>query len=135
MRRNVLAIILALSCSPGRAELVKVPWHTSSVSAPWVPEDDYIDGWSKNFLNGTLEERGKIKADGELSAEIIVPKGTKGPIPFVIMLHGCSGMDKTLWNWAHDYGGRLVGAGYGVLILDSFTTVSVQMAFVPIQAS
>jgi dienelactone hydrolase len=38
------------------------------------------------------------------------------------MLHGCSGMNKTLKNWAYDYGGRLVGAGYGVLVLDSFTT-------------
>jgi dienelactone hydrolase len=50
------------------------------------------------------------------------PQGGKGPIPFVIMLHGCSPMNQTLRNRAHDYGGRLVRAGYGVLVLDSFVT-------------
>jgi dienelactone hydrolase len=31
-------------------------------------------------------------------------------------------MNKTLKTWSHEYGGKLVGAGYGVLILDSFKT-------------
>lgn len=102
--------------------MARIKWHSSAYSTSWVPGNDYIDGWSKNFMNGTVEEKGKVQADGELQAEIIAPVGTKGPIPFVVLLHGCTGMNKTLKAWAHGYGGKLVGAGYGVLILDSFTT-------------
>lgn len=71
-------------------------------------------------MNGTVEESGKVKAEGELQAEMIRPRGTKGPIPFVLMLHGCSGARE--WKWASDYGEKLVRAGYGILVLDSFTT-------------
>jgi dienelactone hydrolase len=122
MKRRFLSMIAVLSLSSAHAEVVKIPWHTSAQSSPWIPGNEYIDGWSKNFMNGTVEEKGKVKTDGELQAEIIRPKGTNGPIPFVILLHGCNGMNPTLYKWAHDYGGRLVGAGYGVLVLDSFTT-------------
>jgi dienelactone hydrolase len=120
--RIVLALVATLILSAAQAEVAKIKWHPSKYSAPWVPGDDYIDGWTKNFMNGTLEEHGKTKLDGELDAEIMIPKGTKGPIPFVILLHGCSGLSNLVKKTAHEYGGRLVGAGYGVLILDSFRT-------------
>lgn len=120
--RILLIVLIVLTFGPANAEMVKIPWHTSTQSSPWIPGNDYIDGWSKSFMNGTIEEKGKVKANGELQAEIIRPKGTSGPIPFVILLHGCSGMNSTLYKWAHDYGGRLVRAGYGVLVLDSFAT-------------
>jgi dienelactone hydrolase len=70
-------------------------------------------------MNGTIEEKRKIEADGKLQAEMIRPHGTKGPIPFVLMLHGCVGVGEAR---ASDYGSKLVGAGYGILVLDSFTT-------------
>jgi len=122
MKHALFLMIAIMSFSSAHAEMVQVPWHTSTQSTPWIPGNEYIDGWSKRFMNGTVEERGKVKAEGELRAEMIRPKGTNGPIPFVILLHGCTGMNSTLHKWAHDYGGKLIGAGYGVLVLDSFTT-------------
>lgn len=120
MKRVVLTLIAIASFSAAHAEMVKIPWHTSSYSSPWIPGNEYIDGWSKTFMNGTVEEKRKIEADGKLQAEMIRPHGTKGPIPFVLMLHGCSGIGE--WKWASDYGEKLVRAGYGILVLDSFTT-------------
>src|SRR5690242_206256 len=122
MKRVVLTLIAIASFSAAHAEMVKIPWHTSPYSSPWIPGNEYIDGWSKNFMNGTIEERRKIKADGQLQADVLRPRGTKGPIPFVLMLHGCPGFGTAAKNWVRDYGGKLVGAGYGVLALDSFTT-------------
>lgn len=120
--RTLLSVIIALiNVIPAHAEMVSIKWKSSAPVA-WVPGNDYIDGYTPNFMNGTIEEKRKTQKDGELTAELIVPKGTKGPIPFIIMLHGCSGMNNTLKKWAHEYGGRFLGAGYGVLILDSFTT-------------
>ena len=68
---------------------------------------------------------GKFVAEGFLNGEILKPKGNKGPVPFVILLHGCSGMTQQLWNWARDYANIIVAQGYGTLILDSFTTRNV----------
>lgn len=117
--RIMFTAFIVLFFSPANAEMVKIPWHTSTQSSPWIPGNDYIDGWSKNFMNGTIEEKRKIEADGKLQAEMIRPHGTKGPIPFVLMLHGCAGVGEAR---ASDYGSKLVGAGYGILVLDSFTT-------------
>lgn len=113
-------MIAVLSLSSAHAETIKIPWHTSAQSSPWIPGNEYIDGWSKNFMDGTVEEKGKVKAEGELQADMMRPQGAKGPIPFVIMLHGCDGFGRVERNWGRDYGGRLLGAGYGVLLLDSF---------------
>ena len=122
MKQIILSMVAIVSISSAHAEMVKIPWHTSTQSSPWIPGNEYIDGWSKTFANGTVEEKRKVKSEGELQAEVLRPRGTEGPIPFVILLHGCSGMNSTLQKWAHDYGSRLVEAGYGVLVLDSFTT-------------
>jgi dienelactone hydrolase len=122
MKQIILSMFATLLVSCAHAEMVKIPWHTSTQSSPWIPGNEYIDGWSQNFMNGTVEENRNVKAGGELEAELMRPHGGKGAIPFVIMLHGCSPMNQTLRNWAHDYGGRLVRAGYGVLVLDSFAT-------------
>jgi dienelactone hydrolase len=120
MKQIVFSMIAILSMSAAHAEMVKIPWHTSQYSSPWIPGNEYIDGWSKNFMNGTIEEKRKIEPDGALQAEMTRPHGTKGQIPFVIMLHGCFGVGE--WKWARDYGEKLVQAGYGILLLDSFTT-------------
>lgn len=127
---RLLLVALLLICSPAQAEMVKIKWNAgdpAKSAEPWLTTDGggYVTGWSKNFMDGTVEERGKTVADGYLSAEIIKPKGAKGPIPFVILLHGCSGMNKQLWNWAHEYADQIVAQGYGALILDSFTTRNV----------
>jgi dienelactone hydrolase len=87
-----------------------------------VPGNVYIDGWSNHFMNGTVEEKGKVQAEGELDAEFLRPRGVEGAIPFVLLLHGCSGVGASVKKWAKAWGGKLVGAGYGVLVLDSFTT-------------
>lgn len=122
MLRFLLATSLGLLSTSAFADMVKIPWHTSSSSAPWVPGNEYIDGWSKNFMNGTVEEKAKVQAGGELGAEMTLPHGTKGPIPFIIMLHGCDGVSHATKRWAAEWGERFVAAGYGVLVLDSFTT-------------
>ena len=122
LRRVLLCLPLLLANAiSSQAEMVSITWKSSAPVA-WVPGNDYIDGYTPNFMNGTIEEKRNTQKDGELAAELMVLKGVKGPIPFVIMLHGWSGMNNTLKKWAHEYGGRFVGAGYGVLILDSFTT-------------
>lgn len=125
-----LVIVLLLSSSPAFADMIKIKWSAGDVarsSEPWLTTDGggYVNGWSKNFMDGTVEERGKVVAEGFLSGEIVKPKGVKGPIPFVILLHGCSGMTQQLWNWAREYASAIVAQGYGALILDSFTTRNV----------
>jgi hypothetical protein len=118
----LLSALMILTLSTfAHAEMVSIKWKPSQPVA-WVPGNNYIDGHTFNFINDTIEEEGKIKRDGELQAELMVPKGIKVPIPFVLIMHGCSGMNVTLKKWAHEYGRKLVEAGYGVLILDSFTT-------------
>lgn len=127
MRWLILALLLT---TPAQAEMVEIKWNAGDPvksSEPWLVTDGggYINGWSKNFLDGTVEERRKVAAEGVLKAEILKPKGSKGPIPFVILLHGCSGMNQLLWKWARSYADAIVAQGYGALILDSFTTRNV----------
>lgn len=117
----IWVFVMLASMISAHAETVSIKWKPSQ-PMPWVPGNDYIDGHTFNFMNGTIEEKAKVKREGELEAELSVPKETKGSIPFVIILHGCSGMNKTLKKWTNEYGGKLVGAGYGVLVLDSFTS-------------
>jgi dienelactone hydrolase len=127
MRWLILALLLT---TPAQAETVEIKWNAGNQiksSEPWLVTDGggYINGWSKNFMDGTVEERRKVAAEGVLKAEIIKPKSSKGPIPFVILLHGCSGMNQLLWKWARSYANAIVAQGYGALILDSFTTRNV----------
>jgi dienelactone hydrolase len=118
MRMLLCLPLLLANVVSAQAEMVSIKWKSSAPVA-WIPGNDFIDGYTPNFMDGTVEEKGKTKKDGELEAELIVPKGTTGPIPFVVMMHGCS-LLQVVKTWAHEYAGKLVGAGYGVLILDSF---------------
>ena len=127
MRWLILALLLT---TPAQAEMVEIKWNAGDPiksSEPWLVTDGggYINGWSKNFMDGTVEERRKVAAEGVLKAEIIKPKATAGPVPFVILLHGCSGMNQLLWKWARSYADAIVAQGYGALILDSFTSRNV----------
>jgi dienelactone hydrolase len=47
--------------------------------------------------------------------QLLTPRGA-GPFPAVVVMHGCSGIDSKLRNWA----GRLVSWGYAALIVDGF---------------
>ena len=87
-----------------------------------VENNPYDSGFSKNFKNGTPQEFGDVKKDGELKAEIITPKDTTGPVPFMIVMHGCGGMDTVTKEWAHRVSDQLTAEGLGVLVLDSYTT-------------
>jgi hypothetical protein len=81
--RIALAVIASIVSLAAHAEAVKIKWNAGNYSQPWdTGGSGYIDGWTKNFMNGTVEERGNTTLDGFLEAEIIKPKGAKGPIPF-----------------------------------------------------
>ncbi|MGY4512946.1 dienelactone hydrolase family protein [Bradyrhizobium sp. USDA 3650] len=114
-------LVMIEQSTPALAEMISIRWRASS-PMPWVPGNVYIDGYSSNFRNATVEEKGKTQKEGELAAELLVPKGTAGAIPFIVLLHGCGGITSVLKRWANEYGGRLVQAGYDVLVLDSFST-------------
>jgi dienelactone hydrolase len=68
------------------------------------------------------EEFGEVRKDGELNAFIYSPPDTKGPMPFVILLHGCDGPGTLAMEWAAHVADVLNKEGVGVLALDSFTT-------------
>ena len=81
MRWLILALLLT---TPAQAETVEIKWNAGNQiksSEPWLVTDGggYINGWSKNFMDGTVEERRKVAAEGVLKAEIIKPKSSKGP--------------------------------------------------------
>jgi dienelactone hydrolase len=66
--------------------------------------------------------------NGPFTALLFRPKGD-GPFPAVIALHGCGGLldgDGALKSREEDWAGRLVAAGYVVLLPDSFTARGVR---------
>lgn len=112
------------------AEQVHITWkgdYAHNSETIWSPDAKYHkSGLTKNFMNGAPEEHGKVQRGGVLSAELLMP-GRTPPIPFVILLHGCSGaMDPTVQRWSHRVAHTLNDQGLGVLILDSFTTRGVK---------
>jgi len=78
-------------------------------------------GLTNNFLNGAPEENGKVQRDGFLLAEIDLPK-LKKPVPFIIIMHGCTGVKDPAAKWSSRLANSFTALGYGVLILDSFST-------------
>jgi len=121
--RNIVILIASLFSFSSEAQTVKIKWNPGSYSSPWdTGATGYIDGWTKNFMNGTVEERGKTRSDGYLSAKITKPRQASGPIPFIIALHGCSGVNETTNTWFQRLNDEFVPRGYGVMVLDSFKT-------------
>jgi hypothetical protein len=53
------------------------------------------------FLNGAPEEGGKVQKDGELWVETVLDENTAGPVPFVLVVHGCIGMSPLTSTWTH----------------------------------
>jgi dienelactone hydrolase len=119
---------LALLAAPGIAsacEPVSIKWngdYPHNNEKVW--SKDYDFGWSKNFLNGTPQENFKVQREGSLRASIC--NSGSGKRPFVILMHGCGGMDANARRWSQEYANYFNGKGYGVLILDSFTTRGVR---------
>jgi dienelactone hydrolase len=72
-------------------------------------------------MNGAPEEGSTVKREGFLKAEIFKPKG-RNTFPFVVLMHGCGGMDQNARKWVAEYAAFLNHAGFGALALDSFTT-------------
>lgn len=120
---------LMLYATTASAEMVKIPWkgnYAHNQDSIYSPENKYASGRSKNFLNGAPEEHGKVQKDGELRAEIIKPNGSTGPVPFIILLHGCTGLSKPVAIWAREKAKIFLSHGLGVMILDSFAPRGVE---------
>ncbi|WLA81967.1 dienelactone hydrolase family protein [Bradyrhizobium elkanii] len=125
--RLLLTALLVLSFDAAQAEPteVKIPWkgdYAHNSSKHWSKDNPYDSGFSKNFKNGTPQEFGEVQKDGELNAFIYSPKDAKGPVPFVVVLHGCDGLSTLTKEWTQHVADVLNAQGIGALVLDSFTT-------------
>ncbi|MCK1580654.1 dienelactone hydrolase family protein [Bradyrhizobium sp. 168] len=104
---------------------VKITWkgdYAHNSTKHWTKDNPYDSGFSKNFKNGTPQEFGDVQKDGELNAFVYSPKDAKGPVPFVVVMHGCDGMTTTEKEWTARVADALNKGGFGALVLDSFTT-------------
>jgi dienelactone hydrolase len=123
--KSIFPLMLLLFSAVASAEEVKIKWkgdYAHNSDKRWSENNPYDSGFSKNFKNGTPEEFGDVQKDGELNAFIYSPKETKGPTPFVILLHGCDGIGTVSKEWGQHVADVLNPQGVGVLVLDSFTT-------------
>src|SRR5881396_117908 len=125
--RFFLTVLLVLSFNAAQAEPteVRITWkgdYAHNSSKHWSKDNPYDSGFSKNFKNGTPQEFGDVQRDGELNAFIYSPKDAKGPVPFVVVMHGCDGMSTTEKEWTARVADALNKGGFGALVLDSFTT-------------
>lgn len=57
---------------------------------------------------------------------MIKPKGDAAAVPYVILMHGCSGLTPPVAKWAMEKARIFLDQGYRVLILDSFKTRNVK---------
>jgi len=127
--RNLLAAALILAAPSAYAEKIEIPWkgdYAHNFDDRYSEPAKYRSGRSKFFNNGSPQEGGKIQKDGFLEAELIKPKGVADAVPYVILMHGCSGLTPLVAKWAREKAKIFLGQGYGVLILDSFKTRGVK---------
>jgi dienelactone hydrolase len=127
MRGLIIAVLLVFATA-AQAEKVKIPWkgdYAHNFDDHYSPQNKYKSGLSKFFNNGSPAESGKIQKDGVLEAELITPKGG-ADAPYVILMHGCSGLTPLVAKWAKEKAKIFHDQGYGVLILDSFKTRNVK---------
>jgi dienelactone hydrolase len=128
---RLLTLIFAVGLiTAAHARKVEITWkgdYAHNGETVWSPENRYhASGLTKNFMNGAPEEHGKVQRGGVLEAELLLPHAQK-PMPFVILMHGCSGAtDPVVRRWSQSVAKTLNDNGYGVLVLDSFTTRHVQ---------
>jgi dienelactone hydrolase len=130
MRHLLITVALVVfATATARAEMVKIPWkgdYAHNFDDHYSPQNKYKSGLSKFFNNGSPEESGKIQRDGVLDAELLKPKGTAATVPYVILMHGCSGLTPPVARWAKEKARIFLDQGYGVLILDSFKSRNVK---------
>ena len=127
--RRLVVIALLLFATTAGAETVRIPWkgdYSHNSGDHYSPENKYKSGLSKFFNNGAPEERGRIQKEGALEAELIKPKGDGSQPPYVILMHGCSGLTPLVAKWAKEKARIFLDQGYGVVILDSFKTRGVK---------
>lgn len=113
-----------LWASAAQAEVIRIKWKSGDryqSSLPWAKYGNVeINGWSERFMDGTVEEKGKTSSEGYLEGDIRRPKNATGPVSFVILMHGCSGLNGQLKKWANETSAVFLSRGIGVLVLDSF---------------
>jgi hypothetical protein len=118
MKHLLLIVMMLISTAVLAEETIRIPWkgdYAHNSSKTWSRDNPYDSGFSKFFKNGAPEESGDIQKDGELNAEIILPKDAKGPTPFVIVLHGCDGLSTLSKEWAHHVADMFNAEGVGAL--------------------
>lgn len=123
--KRMLILTLMLVSTAASAGQFKIPWkgdYPHNSTKTWSRGNPWDSGFSRNFKNGTPQEFGEVQKDGDLNAEILLPKGTTGPTQFMIVLHGCDGMSSFEKEWTRHVADVLNPEGFGVLILDSYTT-------------
>jgi dienelactone hydrolase len=127
--RILIAAALVVSATAVQAEKVRIPWkgdYAHNFDDHYSPQNKYKSGLSKFFNNGAPEESGKIQREGVLEAELIKPNDAAGMVPYVILMHGCSGLTPPVARWAREKARIFLDQGYGVLIPDSFKTRNVR---------
>lgn len=126
VRSALTVTIAALSVSMTHAAEVTIPWKqnftytTDEVFDSKKPDSAGRTGRTFRFMNGAPEEGKKVEKTGNLRGDYIQPDGITGPLPVVILMHGCTGWTKPVLDWAKEKGKMLLDQGIGVLVLDSF---------------
>jgi dienelactone hydrolase len=102
----------ATTSSTARPETVRVPWRA---------------GYADAFQMGAPEERRTRSSQGLLPVTIYRPAGA-GPIPFVVLLHGCGGLHReAMWtSWVEPWADVLRAHGIGSAVVDSFAPRGVE---------
>ena len=122
--KYLIALISILLIAPANAEKVRIKWngdYAHNSSRTWSKDNPWDSGWSRNFKNGTPQEFGEVQKDGEITAEITLPPNTTSPVPFVMIMHSCTGMTSADKDWIALMAKRFLAEGYGVIAPDSYT--------------
>jgi dienelactone hydrolase len=123
---NPLLLLALLFTLPANAyERVTFKWngdYAHNSARTWSKDNPYASGWSRNFQNGAPEEFSKVEKDGMLDALLFVPKGAKTPMPFVVLMHPCGGLDGFNTAWVEAVAEKLNAEGIGVIAPDSYKT-------------
>jgi hypothetical protein len=122
--KSIFPLMLLLFSAVASAEEVKIKWkgdYAHNSDKRWSKDNPYDSGFSKNFKNGTPQEFGDVQKDGELNGFVFSPKDRRGPVPFVVVMHGCDGMTTSEKEWTAHVADVLNKEGIGALVLDSYT--------------
>ena len=106
---GVLGAALLAACASVGAPMRPV------VQVPWRP------GNADAFQAGAAEEHRARAANGLLPVTIYRPEGA-GSLPFVVLLHGCGGLQhEAMWTaWVEPWADLFRAHGIGTAVVDSF---------------